>query len=239
MDEWKLGFIKDLGDLPEDGEKDKIPAFCRNIIKTLAALVEKPGLDREKLNTRLTNAFHDSQIGLLNYGLAMGYLFEKTPEQDEKNIQDSSEQDESEILKEAARKLRRFQITANLQGKMVSLYALYDTIEQDIAANEALLRETDRRHFEEIIMHNVGKKIRARIFRAEEWVKNMNRLMSERDTSSGITFSLQWKPIPAESEGNCISERKERPAGSSPTTPFTSSAAVKRPKMDRLSRCLS
>lgn len=200
VDEWKLGFIKDLGDLPEDGEDDKIPAFCRNIIKTLAALVEKPGLDREKLNTRLTDAFHDSQVGLLNYGLTMGYLFEGTHEQDEKNIQDSSEQDESEILKEAARKLRRFQITANLQGKMVSLYALYDTIEQDIAANEALLRETDRRLFEEIIMHNVGKKIRARIFRAEEWVKNMNRLMSERDTSSGITFSLQWKPIPAESE---------------------------------------
>ncbi|MDN5302508.1 MAG: hypothetical protein PWQ60_2022, partial [Thermoanaerobacteraceae bacterium] len=45
------------------------------------------------------------------------------------------------------------------------------------------MRETDRRLFEEIIMHNVGKKIRARIFRAEEWVKNMNRLMSERDTS--------------------------------------------------------
>jgi uncharacterized protein (TIGR02680 family) len=200
LDEWKLGFVKDLGDLPEDGEDDKIPGFCRNVIKALAAVAEKPGLDREKVVKDLQDAFYTNQSGLLNYGLTMGYLFEETSVQGENWATQDIFEDKNGLLRQAIKRLRRFQITANLQGKMVSLYALYDTIEQDIAANEALLRETDRRLFEEIIMHNVGKKIRARIFRAEEWVKNMNRLMSERDTSSGITFSLQWKPIPAENE---------------------------------------
>lgn len=67
-------------------------------------------------------------------------------------------------------------------------------------ANESLLRETDKILFEEIIMHNVGIKIRAKIFKAEEWVKKMNKLMSERDTSSGLKFSIEWRSIPASNE---------------------------------------
>ncbi|MCR4430926.1 MAG: TIGR02680 family protein [Tepidanaerobacteraceae bacterium] len=201
LDEWKLRFVKDLGDLPESAGDDEISGFCRKIVKALGAFAERPGLDREKIARDLQEAFYMNQVELLNYGLAMGYLFEDASIPEESPAGgETSDEERTDALRHAAAKLRRFQITANLQGKTVSLYTLYDTIEQDIAANEALLRETDRKLFEEIILHNVGKKIRARIFRAEEWVKDMNRLMSERDTSSGITFSLQWKPVPAESE---------------------------------------
>lgn len=185
--EWELGFVKDvqvLGEYPS--QEEQLIKFCKNVLRILKPVVERLRTDKEKISNRLRDAFHENHAALLNYGLSMGYLFEAV--------------DEGQFLEEEFTKLRRYQITANQQGKLVSLYALYESIERDIAANEALLKETDRKLFEEIIMHNVGKKIRAKIFRAEEWVKKMNRLMSERDTSSGITFSLAWRPIPAENE---------------------------------------
>lgn len=38
------------------------------------------------------------------------------------------------------------------------------------------------------------------IRRAEQWVKQMKKLMESRDTSSGLSFSIQWKPRTADSE---------------------------------------
>jgi uncharacterized protein (TIGR02680 family) len=69
-----------------------------------------------------------------------------------------------------------------------------------IIEQENLLSEKDRELFEEIILRSVGKSIRQRIQRAEQWMKTMNRLMSERDTSSGLKLQLQWLPKAAQSE---------------------------------------
>lgn len=188
-DEWELEFVSDVQGIGEHPtEEEHLIKFCQNILRIIKPIVDRLRTDKEKISNRLRDAFHENQTALLNYGLSLGYLFDKVPSEGQ------------QFLEEDFRKLRRYQITANQQGKIVSLYALYESIKQDIAANEALLKETDRQLFEEIIMHNVGRKIRAKIFRAEEWVKKMNRLMSERDTSSGITFSLAWRPIPAENE---------------------------------------
>jgi len=65
---------------------------------------------------------------------------------------------------------------------------------------ENLLSEKDRELFEEIILRSVGKSIRQRIQRAELWMKTMNRLMAERDTSSGLKLQLHWVPKSAQSE---------------------------------------
>jgi hypothetical protein len=46
----------------------------------------------------------------------------------------------------------------------------------------------------------VGRIIRGRINRAEQWAKKIDQLMAERDTSSGLTFSLRWSPRPANYE---------------------------------------
>jgi uncharacterized protein YPO0396 len=46
----------------------------------------------------------------------------------------------------------------------------------------------------------VGDIIRHRISRAERWVEEINKLMEQRDTSSGLTFSLRWKPRTADHE---------------------------------------
>ncbi|WP_446681759.1 TIGR02680 family protein [Cohnella nanjingensis] len=69
-----------------------------------------------------------------------------------------------------------------------------------LVEQQALLSEKDRELFEEIILRSVGKAIRQRIQRAELWMKTMNRLMSERDTSSGLKLQLQWVPKAAKTE---------------------------------------
>ncbi|MFC4808835.1 TIGR02680 family protein [Paenibacillus sp. GCM10023250] len=75
-----------------------------------------------------------------------------------------------------------------------------------LAEQESLLNEKDRELFEEVIMRSVGKSIRARIQRAELWLKAMNKLMSDRDTSSGLKLQLQWLPKAAQSESELSSD---------------------------------
>ncbi len=133
--------------------------------------------DETLLTRRLQEAVYEQRTDLLDYGLSIG-----------------------EAATEGAEAGRRLEVTARLEGRVVTLYQLSKWIEQEIANNESLLDEADRELFEEIIMQTVGQKIRAKIYRAEEWVRNMNRLMAERDTTSGLTLHLQWKPKPAETE---------------------------------------
>ncbi len=60
--------------------------------------------------------------------------------------------------------------------------------------------EQDQALYEEILFNSVGQKLRARIRRAEQWVQKMKNLMESRDTSSGLSFSIKWKPRTADSE---------------------------------------
>jgi hypothetical protein len=38
------------------------------------------------------------------------------------------------------------------------------------------------------------------IYGAEDWVKKMNRLMADSETSSALRFRLEWKPLTEEEE---------------------------------------
>ncbi len=95
---------------------------------------------------------------------------------------------------------RRLQVLVDCAGKRVSPYFVLDQLDRDIELQRRLLSEKDRELYEEIIMHSVGRIIRERIGRAEQWVRRIRDLMAERDTSSGLTFDLRWRPRTAESE---------------------------------------
>jgi uncharacterized protein (TIGR02680 family) len=75
-----------------------------------------------------------------------------------------------------------------------------EELARDEEEQSALLSEKDRELYEEIILRSVGKAIRQRIHRAESWVKRMNRLMEERNTSSGLRLRLDWEPKAARNE---------------------------------------
>ncbi|MHB8155789.1 MAG: TIGR02680 family protein [Desulfocucumaceae bacterium] len=63
-----------------------------------------------------------------------------------------------------------------------------------------LLSQKDRELYEQIILHSVGKAIRDKIYRAEKWVQQMNKLMLQRETSSGLRLQLRWEPRAAAGE---------------------------------------
>ncbi|MCD9020214.1 TIGR02680 family protein [Cohnella silvisoli] len=70
-----------------------------------------------------------------------------------------------------------------------------------------LLSQKDRDLYEEIILRSVGKAIRQRIHRANDWVKQMNHLMEQRNTSSGLRLSLDWIPKAKQNEQQLDTEK--------------------------------
>jgi len=94
----------------------------------------------------------------------------------------------------------RWSLVLEYQGRRTDVVHVLESLQRDAATQQELLNAKDRELYEEIILHSVGDMIRRRINRAEEWVNKISKLMEERDTSSGLTFSLVWKPRTAEHE---------------------------------------
>lgn len=86
------------------------------------------------------------------------------------------------------------------RGHPLAPSVLREELAQMEEEQRRLLSEKDRQLYEQIILHSVGKAIRHKIYRAENWVKQMNRLMDERKTSSGLKLSLRWEPRTARNE---------------------------------------
>lgn len=116
------------------------------------------------------------------------------------NIFEELNEDYEEDLKAAYLSRRRLNIIGKARGKDVSFYKLLDFIIEGVEENEKLLRESDRQLFEDILVKNISKKIRAKIFHSEKWVQKMNELMETMNTSSGLSFSLRWTSNKAETE---------------------------------------
>lgn len=73
-----------------------------------------------------------------------------------------------------------------------------------------LIEEKDRELYEQILIHSVGRAIKDKINRAEQWVREMNRFMESRKTSSGLILSLEWTPRAARSEREMDTEKLVR-----------------------------
>src|SRR5690625_7798004 len=104
------------------------------------------------------------------------------------------------ILNEWRNKAQRKVIQLDFQGKRLSPYYVMEKVEEDRSRQQTFLNDQDRQLYEDILFDSVGKKLRSRIHRAQEWTKKMNELMVNNDSTSGIRFSIQWKPRTAETE---------------------------------------
>lgn len=98
-----------------------------------------------------------------------------------------------------AEKVRK-DIRCYVKGQKVNLIKLDIEVADTIKDTEMLIEEDDRRIFEDILTNTVGRKIRERIYHAKQWVKAMNDLMESIDTTSKLSFSLNWKPKVATDE---------------------------------------
>lgn len=152
--------------------------------------------ERPKLLEQLTKEYYKQHGDLMEYRLNSFSALYQTPE-----WMNNETSDEQKLhIDNWKQKMSRQLIELNHLGKQMSPSMLKQQIEMEQARQESFLDDQDRALYEEILFHTVGQKLRARIRRAEQWVKQMKKLMESRDTSSGLSFSIQWKPRTADSE---------------------------------------
>ena len=126
---------------------------------------------------------------LVDYNLTIENIF----------VEEISEDTNSEI-RALLQTRARADITCFVKGRKVNFLTLSEEVDETIKETESLIEEDDRQLFEEILTNTVGRKIRDRIYHAKAWVRSMNELMETIDTSSKLSFSLNWKPKQATDE---------------------------------------
>lgn len=88
---------------------------------------------------------------------------------------------------------RRLIVEGIISGQKLGLGEFIEELSQKIESQNKLIRENDRKIFEEILSQTISEKLTDRIEESRTWVKEMSRLMKKMDTSMGLTFSLEWK----------------------------------------------
>ena len=143
---------------------------------------------RDEYTGSLHNRYRENVQYLVEYNLRIDTVFNEDA--------DSAD----EVLSRILAQRKRMELVAKVQGRDVDFYIMAAFIEQSIEENDKLLKESDRQLFEDILANTVGKKIRAKIYHSEQWVKKINALMESMNTSSGLSFSLSWKKKFADTE---------------------------------------
>ena len=177
--EVNLGYFK--------SNTDSLQETMKNVLK-IYNYFEKQSKNLTGYYSDLVQNLKDNQEYLIDYNLTMEDIF--ITDIDEEN------QDIIDLMKTRARK----DVTCFIKGKKVNFFSLIEEINSAIEETQNLIDEDDRRLFEEILTNTVGRKIRESIYRAKEWVESMNNLMETIDTSSKLSFSLNWRPKVASDE---------------------------------------
>ncbi|WP_165569458.1 MULTISPECIES: TIGR02680 family protein [unclassified Exiguobacterium] len=184
--EWKRGIVSldvDSGD-PETLSRTVEAMYGKRLTNSAS-----------KADEHLSKAFIDQQNDLMEY--RMRNFTEELPL--EAWMRDVDDRFRREVEMWQQKTTRRI-ISLDLRGQQASPQAVKRTVEEEFARQESILNESDKELYEEILFKSVGTKLRSRIRRAEEWTGKMNELMESRNTSSGLTFSIKWRPRTAESE---------------------------------------
>lgn len=158
--------------------------------------IEPAQLEIAKIEEQLSKVYFDYYSDLMEYRMT-----DQLTTVPELGDGEGEWKEEQRILLENWRdKAPRRLFLLDFQGKKRSPYAVREQVEQDRFRQQNLLNDQDQELYEEILFDSVGKKLRSRIYRAQQWTKKINDLMLKSDSTSGITFSLKWKPRTAETE---------------------------------------
>jgi uncharacterized protein (TIGR02680 family) len=192
---WETSFQEELTyafiEVPDDDGMD---------LAAKAAFVRQTYREQEKqvkqLEDQLSRTFYEQHSDLLEYRM-QDYV---TAIPDIETDREPWTDDQEVLFTDWQNKATRRLIDLEFQGKRLSPYYVSDILREDQARQQTMLNEQDQQLYEEILFDSVGKKLRSRIHRAQDWTKKMNQLMVNNDSTSGITFSIQWKPRTAETE---------------------------------------
>ena len=77
-----------------------------------------------------------------------------------------------------------------VSGEKLGLQKFIEELGLKIENQNELIRENDRKIFEETLSQTISEKLTDRIEESRTWVKEMSRLMKKMDTSMGVDFLL-------------------------------------------------
>ncbi|MFD1037074.1 TIGR02680 family protein [Virgibacillus byunsanensis] len=182
------GFIE----LPLDNETNE--SHAEWVVKHYKSFLKEK--DSSSIEGQVTSVFYEQQPNLMEYRMTdtsipvIEYPWMQADWTDEQRLQITNWKEK------AGRRL----IQLDFQGKRVNPYYIQEKLEHDRMQQQTMLDDQDRQLYEEILFDSVGKKLRSRIYRAQQWTEKMNKLMENSDSSSGLSFSIKWKPRTAETE---------------------------------------
>ncbi|WP_253701685.1 TIGR02680 family protein [Bacillus sp. FJAT-27445] len=188
---WKYAFSEELsrGFIVVE---DPAPGTVFNLFQA-----ELKKYDRAKMNELLSKAYYSEQSDLMEYRLTEYDQPLDLPE--DLQFIDLNQTEQLQI-DNWVQVNRRKNILMEYHGQKASPYYVFETLGGELETKQQLLDEQDRQLYEDIILKSVGSILRARINRANEWIRKMDKLMAGRNSSSGLTFSIAWKPKTAETE---------------------------------------
>lgn len=179
--------------LARDDEND-LYAVARTVVRSYGPLLKEK--ESSQIDGQLTREFFNQQTDLMEYRMKDYSSSVSHPDWMNETTDDAYLPHIEQWKQKSGRRI----IELNYQGKQVSPYYVKQMIEEEQVRQERFLNEQDQQLYEEILFKSVGNKLRSRIRRAEKWTTEMNHLMETSNSSSGLTFSIKWKPRTADAE---------------------------------------
>lgn len=170
---------------------------------TAAELVAAHGValkgdDRDKAISRLSESFHRENAILVEHRLTLEEMIVAIA------VPDLPEGDNGEAfawqLDQLRLALRRHKVVLEYSGRKVAPALALQLMEADLSTQRMIQSRQDQELYEEVILNSIGRIISKRIQNAEKWANQMNDLMMSLNTSSGLTFSLRWRPLTADKD---------------------------------------
>ena len=171
---------------------DKADKSLDTCAKEAIALEEEQNAlkNSDEMTIRLKECFEKNSSDLVNHNAKIEPCFQ------------SEDKDVSERL--------RYIVTLMLAGTKLSLQDFVTQLKESIASQEELISEKDRELFEDILSQTIADKLKNRITDSRILVNEMSNLMKHMDTSMGMHFALEWKPVPPEENGEMHVTELER-----------------------------
>lgn len=176
--ELNLGYIEELKDLEE----------CEAIEYVIEKYKLSESYKQNDIISNIHEIIRESSLELNNYNIGV---------YDTDNIYTNYEDENIKGLIEIS---KRVDIRIKLQKKEISLYDLIKKLNLNIEEHNLLINENERKVFEDILINNLSTKISARISRAKNWVKEIDKLMDKVNTSNGLKLNITWVPKKGQSE---------------------------------------
>jgi len=182
--EWALRQEWDLAYVDQSLVSDDILMIANHIIKTYGPILEEDKTLND-IRANFQTKLREEQGGLIDYNMKTVYLFKDIPFDLDHHVRDQIE---------------RLDINASLHGRSINFKELMAHINDQIKMQQNILDEKDRELFEEILINSIRGKITAKIYHSEKWVKKIDQLMQDMNTSSSLKLSIRWTTKTAQSE---------------------------------------